>query len=240
LEWKKEQAIMCQSLEKRLIAMLAVGAMLFVGSVQNAQGVLVGPIPGGPHEEFTVNANPVTPVGFDKSWTIGSSQAPLEINYLATNGLWLAQLDGSPALTEGQTIQLTEYLVIGQGGPAWTNWTQRFVTNGFEFIGGTLSVDGNLVANGEFIGINNTIGFEFAALPAGTVIEIVKDIRWAGNPANESGNIFQGSPNLIQLEQFPTVESPIVPEPATLALFGVGLSLAGAVLPRNRKKNLNA
>lgn len=231
---------MCQSLEKRLMATLAVVAMLFVGSVQNAHGVLVGPTPGGPHEAITVNPDAVTAVGFDMSWTIGSSQAPIEINYLATSGLWLSQLDGSPALTDNQSIQLTEYLVIGDSGPAWTNWTQRFVTNGFEFIGGTLSVDGNLVANGEFLGINNTIGFEFDALPAGTVIEIVKDIRWAGNPANESGNVFQGAPNLIQLEQFPTGETPIIPEPATLALFGVGLSLAGAVLPRNRKKNLSA
>ena len=235
---------MNRTLKVHLIVAIAV-MTLFLGGQRDAYAVLVGPTPGGPHSGITITPDAVTLAGFAGSWTVGSELAPIPVEYLATNGLWLVQLDGAAPLTIGQSIRIHEYIEISDNGPGWTDWSQRFITEGFDFVNGTIHVNGNLVANGDLSSVgDNTISFSFDALPAGTVLEITKDVLWTGNASGESGDIFQGAPNLIQLEQFPTPftnePDPVVPEPATLAMLGLGVSLIGTFRGfRNRKSTLD-
>lgn len=203
------------------ISILAVGAML-IG--QEAQAVPIGPnVVGDQFETTHENFD-------DGSWTVGSLEQPFVFEFDPGAGRWLKNLANSTTLQTGNTWTLTEWIEVGSGLP-WIGWTEEFLTEGWEWVEGTISTDAGVIATGDITPAEaNAMFFEFAELTEGTIIQIVKEFEWVGTPTQE---VWPGVPAEIQILENPEV----VPEPAMLSLFGLGTGMFGLVQARRRRRH---
>jgi hypothetical protein len=139
----------------------------------------------------------------------------------APNWIKLLLLPDQPFTVPFSTeFLVTETLHVGPG-PEWRDWHQSIVTDGWDWLGGTLTAGTQVVpgtpSDGDGDGIKESITFVFDPLPPSTDVTIEKTIHCA-----IIGGLCTGEPTPrgfgIVVRQFPTV-----PEPGTLLLLAGGL-----------------
>jgi PEP-CTERM motif len=165
-------------------------------------------------------------------WEIGSEAAPIEVILDPAAGPWIKNLRGfnggnvvadDTGFTAPSGYQKEEWLVIG-GNTPWTDWHEEVLTPGWN-IGAQIDINGGqpvpgLVVDLMFTDWPNTGGavwMDFDPLPPGTLVHLTKQLSWVGDP-QVNGNLFNG---VIQIAEYPT------PEPATIALMGLGVLALG-------------
>ncbi len=169
-------------------------------------------------------------------WEIGSANNRTVVTLDPTAGPWIKNLFGpnggnvnadDTGFTASSSYQLNEHFVIG-GPLSWTDFHEVVLTPGWD-IGALISANGAPVP-GLQVDITYTNGstrlgsmsMTFDPLAPGTQIDLTKQLIWVGDP-NVQGNLFSG---VVQVAEYPT------PEPASAALFGMGV--IGLFLLRRR------
>ena len=198
--------------------MQAAIAVILLGAASLASAIPIGPDVTGTQFE--------SDHGYSDSgefnWDIDNSGNPYNFSQQENSGPWIKNLTGSPEVGIGGEFTLRETIEVGDP-PAFTDWTMEFITEGWEWTEGTLWVDGTAHAFGSpDSNARNAMTFLFLDAPIlpGTVFEITATMKWAGTP---SQSVWAGVPAEIQIMQFP-----VIPEPATLVLMGIGLGVMGA------------
>lgn len=201
---------------------LAVGVSIVVTWLSLASGVLAHPVGFGAGGPPLVTTAPFGPGG----WVIGSPTAPIGITAVPGHAPWQKVLQPDPQgpVPFSTVFTVTEHIVVGQPGnpgPAWTDWHERIIEPGWDWVGGVITSGGmalpGLVVSLGLPGLLPDLGhspdiwFDFDPISPGTVITIEKEIHCHITP-------FCQGPILIH--EYPTIK---VPEPHTLALLAWGL-----------------
>lgn len=195
----------------------------------SAWAIQVGPDPFGSHNinEFSFDST----VGGTGGFEVGTTDERIDLTFDPTFGPWIKQLSDTPAATVGTVWTIQEHYVLN-GDMNWTNWNEQLLTNGWNWINGTIQMNGQtisgLTTNME-AAAEGLISFTFDALAPGTTIDIVKQIQWVGTAGV---SVWPGIA-LIQVQEWSNGEQPI-PEPATLSLIALGGSLYALARQRRR------
>lgn len=131
-------------------------------------------------------------------------------------GRWIQKLTfgaGFPALQHGDTFFVQEFLTIGSGDSALTNWSQQILTPDWQWDDASIfdQSTSNLVSGFQATLSPTLATFSFSPLDPGTSILVIKTIEFIGT----SGT----APSPITIQAFTSV-----PEPSSLGLLICGLA----------------
>ncbi len=106
-------------------------------------------------------------------------------------------------------LTVVEFLQVS-GELPWYDWHEDVLNPDWTWTNATLLVNGQPAPGLVTLISGGNVSFYFDAIAPGTIIEIRKELVWNGLPGTE----FVGS---LVIQEYPTI-----PEPAALALLGLG------------------
>lgn len=208
-----------------------LGCAGFIGvamSVAAGQAAAQGVVNPGALPQFI-------PINSANTWEIGNAANPIPVALDPFgNQPWRKQLGdqntkpfGStsiPVILPGTTYTLHEYLLVDPAGPAWTDWHEDILDPSWTWTSGSLQVIfGTPTAPPVPVGLGTSnISFFFTPVAPGSIIEITKQLTWAGGLTVYNG--------FIPVNEYPTG----TPEPASLML----IAGAGAFFLKRPRRGL--
>ena len=203
---------------------LIFSSLLMIGINNPVKAAVIGASEGsGPSTETEYDS--VTTPNQETGWFIGSEATPQEVAFDPTKGSWSKKLNIT--VTGVRDFFLEEYLTVV--GKPWVDWHERITIISWLWTDAQFKVkrpgDVDFIdAPGlDFLIVDNQVDFKFDPLPHGTIVNIIKKLRYTGT--GDSG-VF------IRVREYPTV----VPEPtSTLSLLALGTLGAASTLKRKLK-----
>lgn len=228
---------------RRFAAPLVFGVVL--ASTLQAQAQ-IGPItsgPGGSPVPPVIVPVPQDPMSYE--FDFGSPPNRVQVDYATGAGAFEKWLTPDPDQNADGTVDmldlnlflaqpiltLNEYLTVGAGGPAWTDWHEEILTPDWQW--GVVSISTPGAVGPANLTINQSgpkVDFYFDPLVPGTDVDIRKELFFNGTFTPQMASDFLSGHFAIRVAEYPTS----VPEPVALPL--VGLALCGAAMVRLRRR----
>lgn len=227
-------------LSSSLFITLAMGGF----SEGRAEAIRSGPGDGpGATLVASESINPDSSFG---SINLGSPNEPIEVDYDPAAGpirkifdiqvdrdgdgdvdlddlaIWASLLSNGTLVTS-----VHEHFIVGAGGPGWRDWHEQIISPDWTWGQNVMfTANGAPIAGLQTMNMGPAIWFVFPEMPAGTRIDIWKELHFSGGLALVQRYFGQiGSPvEILEVIEYPTIPEPVS---AMTLLMGAGLLLGG-------------